>query len=294
MEQNLNNNYYDWLNKIREFQKYSVFFITGAPKSGTTWIQKCLNLHPNIASDGEGHFDLLEQLVRKSLEFFNKEQEGRISRAHDGKAITFDNSDFYNILKFMIDNQLAKRVVNDDIKWVGDKTPEHAKSLNTLIQFYPSAKMIHIIRDGRDCLVSWWVRHKSTKSNSNDNIEHHIEWFVKGIWVPYVQALKNFGKEHPENYLEITYEDMHTEPHKTIENVFEYLPIHYDDSIVDRCIQYSSFQYLSKGRGKGLEDSNSHFRKGIVGDWKNYLNDSLHDQFLNVGGELLQELGYEV
>jgi hypothetical protein len=294
MEQDLNNNYYDWLNKIREFQKYGVFFIAGAPKSGTTWIQKCLNLHPFIASDGEGHFDLLGELVHKIMVSFNKEQEGRISRAQDPRAIILDNSDFYNILKFIIDNQLAKRVIHDDIEWVGDKTPEHTKFLKTLKQFYPSAKVIHIMRDGRDCLVSWWVRYKSTEPNSNDNIEDHIEWFVKKIWVPYVQALKNFGKEHPENYLEITYEDMHTDPHKTLENILKYLPIGYTDSTIDHCIRYSRFQVLSKGRVKGQEDSSSHFRKGIIGDWKNYLNDSLHDQFLDIGGELLQELGYEI
>jgi hypothetical protein len=101
---------------------------------------------------------------------------------------------------------MAKRVIHDGIKWVGDKTPEHTKFLKTL----------------------------------------------------------------------------------------KYLPIGYTDVTIDYCIRHSRFQALSKGREAGQEDSSSHFRKGIIGDWKNYLDDSLHAQFLDIGGEVLKELGYEI
>jgi hypothetical protein len=294
LEQDLNKNYYDWLNKIQNFREYGVFFIMGAPKSGTTWIQKCLNLHPQIASDGEGHFDLLGEFIQQFMLAFNKEQEGRISRAHNPRTITFDDTDFHNILKSIIDNQMAKRIIHEDIKWVGDKTPEHTKYLNILKQLYPSSKVIHIIRDGRDCLVSWWVGHKNRESSPTNDIKNHIEWFVKKIWVPYVRVLRGFGKKHPEDYIEITYEEMHTDPHKILKYLFNRLPVGYTDLTIDYCVRNSRFQTFTKGRVRGQEDASSHFRKGIIGDWKNYLNDHLHDRFLDFGGELLQELGYEL
>jgi hypothetical protein len=33
-----------------------VFFACGAPKSGTTWLQRVLDAHPEISCSGEGHF----------------------------------------------------------------------------------------------------------------------------------------------------------------------------------------------------------------------------------------------
>ena len=37
---------------------------------------------------------------------------------------------------------------------VGDKTPSHVRSIPTLHRFFPDAKIVHIIRDGRDVTLS--------------------------------------------------------------------------------------------------------------------------------------------
>ena len=36
--------------------KLNVFFVCGAPKSGTTWLQHILDAHPEVTCSGEGHF----------------------------------------------------------------------------------------------------------------------------------------------------------------------------------------------------------------------------------------------
>src|SRR4051794_30155810 len=33
-----------------------VFFVCGAPRSGTTWVQHMLDSHPDVSCRGEGHF----------------------------------------------------------------------------------------------------------------------------------------------------------------------------------------------------------------------------------------------
>ncbi|EKV01777.1 sulfotransferase domain protein [Leptolyngbya sp. PCC 7375] len=52
-----------------------------------------------------------------------------------------------------------------------------------------------------------------------------------------------------------------------------------------------SFENLS-GRSKGSEDINSHYRKGISGDWKNHFNGETEAYFFNRTNSLLKDTGY--
>ncbi len=54
-----------------------------------------------------------------------------------------------------------------------------------------------------------------------------------------------------------------------------------------------SFKELSKGRNRGQENFNSHYRKGISGDWKHYITGNLKEMFKTQYGNLLIQLGYE-
>lgn len=59
-----------------------------------------------------------------------------------------------------------------------------------------------------------------------------------------------------------------------------------------KIIARQSFQKLA-GRKRGQEDPKSHYRKGVAGDWKNYLTGANKDLFKERWGQLLVDLGYE-
>ena len=74
--------------------------------------------------------------------------------------------------------------------------------------------------------------------------------------------------------------------------------------IVDHCQLGTSAESLREivmrnsfekqtGRHKGEEDTASHFRKGIVGDWKNAFSDKVKQEFKRLYGEVLIQTGYE-
>jgi hypothetical protein len=49
-----------------------MFFIGGVAKSGTTWLQILLDLHPNITCKGEGHFpNTFAPLLKGVLDMHN-------------------------------------------------------------------------------------------------------------------------------------------------------------------------------------------------------------------------------
>ncbi|WP_117208436.1 hypothetical protein [Allorhizocola rhizosphaerae] len=67
------------------------------------------------------------------------------------------------------------------------------------------------------------------------------------------------------------------------------LPASYMHDVLERF----SFTRLTKsGRRIGEEDVNSHYRKGVAGDWRNHLTDQHLRYFRKVHGDLVEHLGY--
>ena len=54
-----------------------------------------------------------------------------------------------------------------------------------------------------------------------------------------------------------------------------------------------SFKKLSGGRKTGEENTNSHYRNGKRGDWKNHFTEKHKTVFKEKYGDLLIKLGYE-
>src|ERR1041385_1478407 len=65
-----------WLESMRYMRKFQKLFLTGSPKSGTTWLQKLLNGHPQVVAEGEGRFAWsLFPLMQKAIVAFNQDQK---------------------------------------------------------------------------------------------------------------------------------------------------------------------------------------------------------------------------
>ena len=98
----------------------------------------------------------------------------------------------------------------------------------------------------------------------------------------------------------VRYEDLLSEPGNEFYRVLGFLEIQLPDDLITSIIARNQFERLSGGRRfwrrprkQGYADPNSHFRKGVVGDWKNYLNESHKSSFKEVAGDKLIEFGYE-
>jgi hypothetical protein len=74
----------------------------------------------------------------------------------------------------------------------------------------------------------------------------------------------------------VHYEQLHNNPEEALVGIVKYLGYEINDSQINKSIKRHEFKNIT-GREKGQEDKNSHKRKGIVGDWKNYFTDELSD-----------------
>ena len=314
------------------FENVPVFFVVGYQKSGTTWLMRMLDAHPEILCKGEGRFFGAEWR-QKSLKntderrpassLYNAMLDAEYLRIWVERSVWSSDEPAHehldNLTRLAVDYFLKNELVKTDKKMVGDKSPLLTPdTIAEISRIYPEAKVIHIIRDGRDAAVSAlyhsWnfgrgkkdVEARAKRKSHTEGLRKHQEtdesFFAEG---QLAKLARNWGgrvgktvEDGPtllgsNYYLEVRYEDLVKNTEKELAQLTEFLGASSDGETVRRCVEASSFEKLSKGRERGQEDPTSFFRKGVVGDWKNFFIGQDKEVFKEGAGGLLLELGYE-
>ena len=114
-------------------------------------------------------------------------------------------------------------------RWV-EKTPKHVRSIASIKTFFPAAKIIYLLRDGRDVCIS-------IKKRTGDITEAAKRWRDDNL-------MGEAYLENP-NLLRIKYEDLVSAPEKTLKEIFVFLSEDYEEG----CLNYHSapkFYYSDK------------------------------------------------
>lgn len=273
------------------------FFLTGAPKSGTTWLGKLLDAHPEISCRGEAcihHFGQRLVEAGKSYNQLLAQRRAVITDANDFPQLPF--ADVLVLMRTFI--ELRFQAIADPakprLKFLGEKDPEHALHFKDLAPLFPEAKFIHIIRDGRGVFISAW--HHNVRSNYEHLKTHDFDAFLDLTareWSDRVRRAREGAKLVGDRCFEVRYEDLVAEPELWMARVLTFLGADAAPDIVRACVEAASFEKLSQGRKVGEEDRASFFRKGDPDDWRNQLTDAQCKRFDQLSGGLLKELGYE-
>ena len=275
-----------------------LFFICGAIKSGTTWLQLMLDAHPDIACRGEGHLpNMLLPGMGKALQKYNNQiafKNNSIFNEIEGFP-RFGGSHHYALFRTAVGLLLAQ-YDGEDIRFIGEKSPDNVLALPILGRVFPQAKFLHLIRDGRDAAISGWFHNlrvsKEWAEKEFGSLKAFAEHFAPG-WVRSINAGRDFGAQFPERYYELRYEDLLSDGACELRGVLNYLGARDGETEIANCLNAASFETLAKGRGAGEEDRGSHFRKGVRGDWREHFDDEIHAAFRARAGAQLTALGYD-
>lgn len=293
-----------------------VFFVVGNQKSGTTWLMRMLDAHPEVLCKGEGRFFggswRQESLVhrderRPASSLYNAVLDAEYLRLWIERSVWSRNDDaaehLDNLTRMAIDYFLRGELLKSGKRVVGDKspllTPETIREISAI---YPEARVIHIIRDGRDVAVSaahhsrnfGRARKRAPSRGPEAGVfpEGQLEKLA-AEWASRVGRTVQDGPELlGENYAEVRYEDLLERPATEIRRLLGFLGVGSDEETAGRCVDAASFERLSRGRKPGEEDPSSFFRKGVAGDWKNVFTPRDGETFDEQAGELLIRLGY--
>lgn len=292
-----------------------VFFIVGQQKSGTTWLMRMLDAHPEILCKGEGRFfgagwrqeNIKESNdLRPASSLYNALLDSEYLRVWVDRSIwsRHENADEHldNLTRLAVDYFLKNELVKTGKKMVGDKSPLLSPdTIKEISRIYPEAKVIHIIRDGRDAAVSALHHSRNFGSGNPAPKQTGESRFSKNqlrkLAADWRDRVGRTVEEGPtllgENYREVRYEDLLKRPEVELRLLIEFLGAAVYPETLSRCVAATSFEKLSRGRERGQEDATSFFRKGVAGDWKNTFTDQDRETFKREAGELLVKLGYE-
>ena len=277
-----------------------VFFIVGAQKSGTTWLQKSLNSVEGIHCLGEGHFiDKLLMPMAQTRHEYNQMMQVVHQRVYEGKGFygPVPDQEFLSLMRSWILNIMLRnaKAPQDTILALGDKTPAHSFHIPTLKQLFPRSHFIHVLRDGRDVAVSAF-RHREriqqeTNQTSLDINAEAPQLLTK--WAGFTRAVRK-AESAGIPVQTVRYEAMLENGVTALRGCVDYLlpQNSISDTQIQTAVDANSFQTLSGGRKPGSIDRSSNLRRGQSGSWRDELNPDLADTFNPEDRELLESLGY--
>ncbi len=278
-------------------------FIVGCPRSGTTLLGRMVDAHPDIAVIHEGRFapdwyerrrgltadglvtpeligSLLGHRPFKNVSVGREELEGLLD---GGAPVTY--ADFVAGIFDLHGRAHGKRLV-------GDKTPHYVRSLPTLHSLWPAAKIVHLIRDGRDVTQSVLGWRKVTERGGSvarfsafreDRVATVACWW---------EWLVRLGREDgaaigPAGYHEIRSEALVAEPAAECRRLCDFLGVPFDDRML-------GFHEGRERDDPGL-DAKKAWRPVTPGlrDWRSEMSPADVERFEAVAGGLLDELSYE-
>ncbi len=193
-------------------------FLVGAERSGTTVLRVMLKHHPQITwcNEFEYSVDLIPNL--KTLPSLDKYYEWlETHRIFQATGFTIDRSLNYEEL---VNSFLYQKRDRDGKPIVGATVHRH---FDRLLQIWPNARFIHIIRDGRD------VSRSSIGMGWAGNVWHGVN-----RWIEAEQLWEKMSKIiPPQRRIEVTYEGLIAEPVQTLTRLCDFIGVSYNPAMIN-------------------------------------------------------------
>lgn len=123
----------------------------------------------------------------------------------------------------------------------GIKAPVLIASINRILSVYPSAKILHIVRDGRDVCLSY----------QNIHAKSQVKFGPKGLlanalyWIDGLRRIED-ARSSKQIY-EFRYEDLLIDPQAELQKICDFIGIEYDEAMEQN--------YYKKGKNQNIDSS---------------------------------------
>ncbi len=212
-------------------------FVVGCPRSGTTLLQLMLHAHQRIAIPPENRFLLPVYDKRRSFGDLTIEENRRKLASYicEGKGTAFRD------LKLDPQTTIEEIVAGPPTigsavgivlrayarqygkpRW-GDKRPAYLLNLDVVTHMFPDAQIVHIVRDGRDCVASLkeaaWYK---------DSIYKAVSSWTRGV----DEGNRAAKRLDPDSYFEIYYERLVSDPESELHKLCDFLGEEFDPAML--------------------------------------------------------------
>lgn len=272
-----------------------VFFV-GCARSGTTLVERLADAHPMLAITHGTRF-----IVQLFGEADGLTADGRVTprlvermAAHRRfGTLNMDRQDLDELYRGHPDASYAEFIsavfdlygARQGKEHVGDRSPEYVKSVPVLHELWPTARIVHIIRDGRNVALSvadWQKGASKFPTWDDDPVSTTAVW-----WERNVRLAREAGAVlDPTLYHELRYEDVVADGAAECRRLCRFLGLPYDP----RMLRFHEGRQVDR---PGL-DAKKAWKPVTPGlrRWQDQMAPEDVVRFEAAAGDLLDELGY--
>lgn len=303
--------------QVKQFFPREKFFIFGHARSGTTLLMRLARLHPEVHCNYQAHFFTRKPLLKSLVDA--PEVEEWLTRKSNRWNQGGDLSPL--VLRAAADLIMERDAARAGKMIVGDKSPSstiHGQAVRDAFAVYPDARLVYIVRDGRDVLISERFRnfveeskfltaedkyiiedlHKDQTPFTNGGRSIFTETFIRRVAQGWVMNLKETEDEacrlYGKNYFGMRYEDLLATPLVEMTKLWKFLGVKKINKSLEKMIQTElASNPDEEWQAKRNEDIASFLPKGQVGNWQRLLTVRDKVFFKEVAGEMLIKWKYE-
>lgn len=257
----------------------SPIFVTGFARSGTTWLNQLMRDYFDAGFVNEGQFIIafgrrlgrygdLRLAVNHERLIEALSKDGFFSTLRKNYSVEMDwcrvadaGASFSAIVKDVL-QQIAEQMGK---RRIGSKYPVFGRHLDLLNNLFPDGRVIHVVRDGRDCALS----HKQMTWGHQNTYSAAIHWRA------YIQAARRGSEAMRGRYLEIRYEDLLLEPEATMHTLEHFITDSRTFPITKRFVEEKAVQKTER-----------------ASRWRTDMPASAQAIFESVAGDALESCGY--
>lgn len=303
--------------EIKQFFPRDKFFIFGHARSGTTLLMRLVRLHPEVHCNYQAHFftrrPLLKSLVNTpEAEEWLARKSNRWNHGRDLSAV---------MLRAAADFIMEREAAMEGKRIVGDKSPLSnilGQAVREMASIYPDAKLLYIVRDGRDVLISERFRNFVEESKFLGAEDRRIleelrkdqdafavgrrslftEPFVRrmaGAWATDLSEVEAEGSRlYADRLFTLRYEDLLGNPMEELVRAWGFLGAEPTQNPSEAAVRAEMASNPDEEwQSRRNEDIASFLSKGQAGNWRTLFTPSDKQLFKEIAGEALVKWGYE-
>lgn len=305
------------LAEIKQFFPREKFFVLGHARSGTTLLMRLLRLHPEVHCNYQAHFFTRKPMLKSLVD--SPEAEEWLTRKSNRWNQGRDLSPL--VLRAAADFIMERDAAREGKAIVGDKSPSstiHAQVVRDAHALYPDARLIYIVRDGRDVLISERFRNFVEESKFLTSEDRRIiadlradaapfsdgrrsiftETFIRNVAKRWGDDLNEIDSEskmlYGNYYISLRYEDLLVQPFNEMSRLWKFLGVKkISKALEDQLLTEMSSNPDEEWQAKRNEDIASFLPKGQAGNWQRLFTEKDKTLFKEMTGEMLVKWGYE-
>src|SRR6266496_1095070 len=303
--------------EIKQFFPREKFFIFGHARSGTTLLLRLARLHPEVHCNYQAHFFTRQPMLKSLVN--TPEAEEWLARKSNRWNQGRDLSPL--VLRAAADFIMERDAVKAGKTIVGDKSPSsmiHGQAVRDMHSIYPDAKLVYIVRDGRDVIVSERFRNfveeskflsredkriiaglrKDQSQFTNGSQSIFTETFLRRVakgWVQNLQETEDEGRRlFGERYFSIRYEDLLAAPFVAMTKLWRFLKVKdIEGSLVEAVRSEMTSNPDEEWQASRNEGIASFLPKGQAGNWQKLFTERDKNLFKEIAGNMLVQCNYE-